>query len=85
MKYTPYTVYIWICREQVQSQLENLGLQEAKVVLKKYLEKFVDIKDKQRQEAKLVANLELQLKEKTHALAEAESNSRLKELEFDRR
>ncbi|BBN17879.1 hypothetical protein Mp_7g17660 [Marchantia polymorpha subsp. ruderalis] len=71
--------------EQVQSQLENLGLQEAKVVLKKYLEKFVDIKDKQRQEAKLVANLELQLKEKTHALAEAESNSRLKELEFDRR
>lgn len=54
-------------------------------MLKKYLEKFVEVKDKQRQEAKLAANLELQLKEKIQAVSEAETNSRLKEIEFDRR
>ncbi|KAL2614181.1 hypothetical protein R1flu_025873 [Riccia fluitans] len=71
--------------ELVQSQIETLGLQEAKVILRNYLEKFVEVKDKQRQEAKLVANLELQLKEKSQILAKAENNSRLRELEFDRR
>ncbi|CAM6106879.1 unnamed protein product [Calypogeia fissa] len=71
--------------EAVQSQLDSLGSEETKVVLKKYLEKFVEVKDKQRQEAKLVAHLELQLKEKIQAVSEAETNSRLKEIEFDRR
>lgn len=69
----------------MQAQLDHLGLPETKVVLKKYLEKFVEVKDKQRQEAKLAANLELQLKEKIQAVSEAETNSRLKEIEFDRR
>lgn len=49
------------------------------------MEKFVGAIEKQRQEAKDMANLEVQLKEKKQALNEIERNSRLKQLEFDRR
>lgn len=73
------------CREAMTAQLEVVGPQEAKVILKKYLDKFVEVMEKQRQDAKKVANLEVEVKEKSQALDEVERNSRLKELEFDRR
>ncbi len=66
-------------------QLQMIAAQDAKVILCKYLDKFVKVKEKQLQDAKRVANLEVQLKEKAQALDEVERNSRLKELEFDRR
>lgn len=67
------------------AQLEAIPPHDAKVMLRKYLEKFIGVIDKQRQDAKNLANLEVQLKEKKQELNEVERNSRLKELEFDRR
>lgn len=67
------------------AQLEAIPPHDAKVMLRKYLEKFIGVIEKQRQDAKNLANLEVQLKEKKQTLNEVERNSRLKELEFDRR
>ncbi|KAH8967205.1 hypothetical protein BDL97_03G066500 [Sphagnum fallax] len=72
-------------KEAMNMQLQMIAAQDAKVILCKYLDKFVKVKEKQLQDAKRVANLEVQLKEKAQALDEVERNSRLKELEFDRR
>ena len=67
------------------AQLEAIPPHDAKVMLRKYLEKHIGVIDKQRQDAKNLANLEVQLKEKQQALNEVERSCRLKELEFDRR
>ncbi len=67
------------------AQLEAILPQDAKVMLRKYLGKHIGVIDKQRQDAKNLANLEVQLKEKQQALNEVERNCHLKELEFDRR
>lgn len=67
------------------AQLEAIPPHDVKTMLGKYLEKFVGVIDKQRQDAKKLANLEVQLKEKKQVLDEVERDSRLKELEFDRR
>jgi hypothetical protein len=72
-------------KEAMNMQLQMIAAQDAKAILCKYLDKFVKVKEKQLQDAKRVANLEVQLKEKAQALDEVERNSRLKELEFDRR
>ncbi|XP_024371268.1 uncharacterized protein [Physcomitrium patens] len=74
-----------ITKEEMTAQLDTISPHDAKVMLGKYLEKFVGAIEKQRQEAKDMANLEVQLKEKKQALNEIERNSRLKQLEFDRR
>lgn len=67
------------------AQLEAIPPHDAKVMLRKYLEKHIGVIDKQRQDAKNLANLEVQLKEKQQALNEVERSCHLKGLEFDRR
>ena len=70
----------------MNSQLQAIPPHYAKIILGKYLEKFVRVIEKQRLDFKNLANLEVQLKDqKKQALDEIERNSLLKELEFGRR
>ena len=70
---------------QLQRRIAEGSLEEARGMMSSFMRSMVDIRNKERQDAARLCELELQASERAQAIERAESNLRVKDFEYERR
>ena len=71
--------------QQLQRRVAEGTLEEARGMMSSFMRTMVEVRNKERQDAARLCELELQASERAQAIERAESNLRLKDFEYERR
>ena len=74
-----------VASQQLQRRVAEGTLEEARGMMSSFMRTMVEVRNKERQDAARLCELELQASERAQAIERAESNLRLKDFEYERR